>query len=231
MIGEYPQVTTEERLAVPEGGETPDEAALMAKVREMFAGGTPAPRRGPGRPRKTPPVVDPNAPLNVPVDPDIAHSAPTPGSRRRRSTKAPAQPVVPVTAAQVSNLLVSSHDMASIFLGAGVKITKEQGDMIGEALIPVLDDWGVVVAGKLVHLLVLVAAISMVEGSVAIRVISEAQTAAKARRSGTTTQRGPAQTPEEQAASPFGAPVSYLQPDYDPEAVARELGIEVGGPA
>lgn len=219
---------TEEHLAdmqaLPAAAPPVDENRLLALARGMMGNTAPPARRGrpPGSRNKPKDGSEPG-PRDVGIDPEISETASTGARRRRTSTRSASSPVTPK---QVADLMVSSHLMAAALVGPAAMITPEQGQQIGDALVPVLEDYGVVVASKVLHLVMLLAAVAMVEGPVAINVMTSMRERAKAAAAqrGSMTATGPVQ-------QPTGASNNGNTQVYDAAAVARALGVELGQPA
>ena len=218
---------TEEHLADMQAPPAPaaavDENRLLALARGMMGNSPPPARRGrPPGSRNRPKDGSEPGPRDVGIDPEISETAST-GTRRRRTTRPSASS--PITPKQVADLMVSSHLMAAALVGPAAMITPEQGQQIGDALVPVLEDWGVVVASKALHIVMLVAALAMVEGPVAVNVMTSMRERAKAAAAqrGSMTASGPAQ--------PMVVNNNGNGQAYDAAAVARALGVELGQPA
>lgn len=137
----------------------------------------------------------------------------------RRRGRPPGQKLTPK---QVSDLALMAHTLAAQSLGPSAAISEEQAEALGEAIVPVLEDFGVRVASKVVHLVVLVTTLAMVEGPVLVGVARDAQARV-------TQQRVQAQTnasvPRPPASNGQVAP--NLQSPVD---IAQWRGIEVGAP-
>lgn len=164
-----------------------------------------APRRG--RPRGST-----NAPKNVGLPDDISNPLPKrgPGSRGPRKSTATA-----LTKDQLSRLIFGTHEAAGAAISPAAKIDKEQADAIAEVMLPVFEDFGLVVAGKVAHLIMLVAVIGMVEVPVAMAVATEARNQMLAARNNTQHMN-------------IGAPAALSV--VTPQDISRIVGVEAGAP-
>ena len=142
-------------------------------------------------------------------------------TRRRGRPPGSRSKPVSVTPDDVSDALMFTHEMLAAFLGPEARITEDQARRIADRAVPVAEDFGVVVVGKVAHIVLLVAAIVSVEAPVAIGVVLKAQAQAQARKSGQITLNAPT--------APTASPASPIAPGVDIEALSRMTGIAVGG--
>ena len=155
-------------------------------------------------------------PKNVePLGPEPKRRGRPPGSGRGKA--------VSVTPDDVSDVLMFTHEMLAAFLGPSARITEEQAKRIADRAVPVAEDFGVVVVGKVAHIALLLAAIVSVEAPVAIGVMLQAQAQAQARKSGQMTVNAPA------SGGVATAPTSPIAPGVDIDALSKMTGIAVGG--
>ena len=169
----------------------------------VFTTPTPEPVRRRGRPPGST-----NAPKNVGLPDDISNPLPKRGPGRPRKSTAN-----PLTKDQLSRLIFGTHEAAGAAISPAAKIDKEQADAIAEAMLPVFEDFGLVVAGKVAHLIMLIAVVGMVEVPVAIAVATDARTKMLEARNRTHT---------------IGAPAVLAT--VTPYDIARQVGVEVGAP-
>lgn len=185
----------------------------------------PAPRR-----RGRPPGSR-NKPKNVGVPQyDEGTTLPTRGTRTRRPR------VQKLTPKQVADLALMGHQMAAASLGPKAAISEEQAEALGEAIVPVLEDYGVVLASKVVHLVVLITTLVMVEGPVVMGVMNDMQRQAQERKQaaqmGRVLQLHPTEPEREakvEAPRPW-PPEPVITDRRFVDTVARYSGVEVGSP-
>jgi hypothetical protein len=123
----------------------------------------------------------PRGPRSVGIDPAGVDAA---LPRRTRRTAGRVPQAEPLKKEDISRLLTGAHSAAGAILGPKAKITKEQADEIAGAFVPVAEDFGIAVASKIVHIILLVAVVASVEGPVAWDVLTDIrakQQAARAR--------------------------------------------------
>ena len=137
------------------------------------------------------------------------------GSRNRK-------PEANVTSEQLADMIIMGHTLAASMISPAAGISEKDAKKIGDAMIPVMEDFGIVVVGKVVHILALLAVIVVVEAPIVIGVVTSAQQQALARRSGqnlvTNTVR------EEPMSSTTPGPASSVS------FVSQQLGVETGAP-
>ena len=155
-----------------------------------------------------------NRPKDVqPGDAAFAEDLPT-----RRRGRPPGQKLTPK---QVADLALMAHTLAAGSLGPSVAISEEQAEALGDAIVPVLEDFGVRVASKVVHIVVLVTTLVMVEGPILVNVARDTQKRVAE-------QRVQAQT---NASIPRPAASNGQVPTLQsPADIAQWRGIEVGAP-
>lgn len=167
----------------------------------------------------------PNHPRNArPVAPreaGVTDAEPEPRVRRRRGGRATTgEPVVSAAPRQsleskhIAGLLQMTHAVGSTVLGPSFTITEEQATAIGEAAIPVLEDFGIQMASRAVHLMALLATVGMIEGPIMLNVWMDMKERAERQRSGVSTMT-------------VGSPVKPA-PLTDAEVIAQMTGVQVG---
>lgn len=213
---------TQEDTTEPDIREEPqDEPSIIEQapqpIRAAFAKIPRRRGRPPGsrnKPKDTEPLqnVQPNIPEGATGD------VSSPAARKRARRKAQADE--PVTAEQLADVISMAHTLAEGMIGPGAHINPEDAKKIAIAAVPVLDDWGVAVAGKVVHLVALVAAITVVEVPIGMRIMQTMAEQARINREGRGQMVMTAATPTPQA------------PVVNPQAseVAAMTGVEVGLP-
>lgn len=176
----------------------------------------------PPPPRNSPRDATPKAPKEaIPA----SYEAATPRRRRRSSGGndsattigiPAATPAIPTSLGpeHIASLLQMAHAVGSTVLGPSFLLDKQSAEAIGAAAIPVLDDFGVVVAGKIVHVMMLVATVGMIEGPIFAGVWLEMRRRAEARMPGAT-------------AMTAGAPVRQAEPSFA-DLVSAATGVQVG---
>lgn len=191
-----------------------------------------APSR-PQEPVKLPPMRTVPSPRQAtpkaPKDANVADYEPRSPSRRRRSGGS-AEPVSLPTATpstttalngdHVAALLTMVHTVGSTVLGPSFSIPPESAKAIGDAALPVLEDFGVAVASRAVHLLMLVATITMVEGPIVLTVVNDMKMRAEMQRSGLSTMT--------MSGAPFGTQRQEPTQDDIASAISMATGVMVG---
>lgn len=188
---------------------------------------TPTPIRRRGRPpgsRNKPrdlSDVEPAAPKNAPVaDVAFAEESPLP----RRGGRRPRKQASNITPDQIADIITMAHTMGEAMVGPEAHIDPVAARRMADAMVPVMDDFGVQVAGKIVHVAVLIAAIVTIEGPIAYNVL-QAQQRKVAQRAAPGTAR---------MAAPSSAPGTNGQAAPQPDIariIAQQTGLEVGAPA
>jgi len=208
--------------------------AEMAKIAtvgtesERSKGTNPEPVKLPPFRPDSPRKAEPKAPKEAPVH---DYEARTPGRRRGRGAgnqqapiNLPANTVTGGTTAlngeHVASLLKMTHAVGATVLGPAFSISDESARAIGDAALPVLEDFGVAVASRAVHLLMLVSTVAMIEGPIMLTVYADMKARAESQRSGFSTM---AMGGGMHNAFPEGA-----DPDEVVNAVSRATGVMVG---
>ena len=162
-----------------------------------------------------------NARPQAPREASVTDAEPEPRVRRRRGGRATTgEPVVSAAPRQsleskhIAGLLQMTHAVGSTVLGPSFTITEEQATAIGEAALPVLEDFGIQMASRAVHLMALLATVGMIEGPIMLNVWMDMKERAERQRSGTSTMS---------VGSP-GRPT----PLTDAEVIAQMTGVQVG---
>lgn len=94
----------------------------------------------------------------------------------------------PLKKEDISKLLVGAHAAAGAVLSPKARISKEDADQIAAAFVPVAEDFGIAVASKIVHVILLVATVAAVEGPIAWEVMIDMQEKRRAARARNVTQ-------------------------------------------
>lgn len=165
-----------------------------------------------------------NKPKDIPTPEYVADeigSATLPQRRRGR------RPVEKLTPKQVADMVKMAHALAAANLGPKANISDTEAEALGEAIVPVLEDYGVRVASKIIHIVVLATTVAMVEGPVVLGIakdMTERNRNAQAEahmRTLTAVPNTPNKEPEQKPWPP--------EPIYT-ERVAQLSGVEVGAP-
>lgn len=119
-----------------------------------------------------------------------------PGGRRARSkASAPAPVSLPtgatptgqttqLTGEHVASLLKMTHAIGATVLGPTFSIPDESAKAIGDAALPVLEDFGIAVASRAVHLMMLVSTVAMIEGPIILTTMESMRRKAQMERGG-----------------------------------------------
>ena len=188
---------------------------------------TPTRRRGrpPGSRNKPQNLSDvaPAAPKNASL-PEAAFVEDSLPRRGRR----PRKPVNNLTPDQIADIILMAHTMGVTMIGPEAAIDPVAARRMADAMVPVMDDFGVQVAGKVVHVVVLVAALVAIEGPIALNVLQAQQRKAAQRVPGT--MRTPAVAPSSAPGASNGQTSAAPTPDIA-RIIAAQTGLEVGAPA
>lgn len=150
----------------------------------------------PPPPRQSPKAATPKAPKPA----NVVDYEPVSSSRRRRRTGgSSSEPVAlptssgsnysttALTGEHVASIIKMTHAIGSTVLGPAFTIDDDSAKMIGDAAMPVLEDFGVQVASRAVHMLMLVSTVAMIEGPIMMGVWLEMKSRAEAQRLGVST--------------------------------------------
>lgn len=161
------------------------EAATIDPIKEPV-------KLPPPRPRPSPAAAAPVSPKSA----DVTDYEPKVRGRRRTAAPPPTPVSLPtggpsgtsaLTGEHVASLLEMTHAIGATVLGPAFSIPHESAVKIGEAAMPVLEDFGVQVASRAVHLLMLVSTVFMIEGPIMAGVWMEMQARAQRERTGMST--------------------------------------------
>lgn len=209
-IGDVPEAPT---IPISDSSETTEEPEIeVAPKEEKKSGGITIPdiplfstakRRAAGT----------VSPREVGVDTD---SLPV---RRGRPRKVDPNKPVPPSQQEIANLLTMAHIVGSTVMGPEFMITKEQSDAIAKAAVPVIEDFGVAVAGKALHLLTLGAAIITIEGPILMKTVESMQRRANSQRDAHMVVGG---VPMQETAPP-----TPIRPDFA-DTISAMTGVAVG---
>ena len=206
---------TADVFVIPDAApQTLSEAAAQAQAAVESL-----PRRRPGRPRGSR-VIDGKVVAPTNVDVNMPEGT---GSRRRAGTRKRSEPVSPQ---DIVDVLLFGHDAASMILGPAAKMSEEDAKKIAARAAVVAEDFGIEVAGRIAHVVLLLAATVSIEAPIIFRVMLAQQAAAAARRSGQTTFTGGV-VQEPTAEVPV---VKSTGGSVDPNEISRILGIATGSP-
>lgn len=199
--------------------------ATVGTEEERKKGTDPEPvKLPPFRPVEGPRAAAPKAPKEAPVH---EYEARTPG--RRRGAKSQATPANPttlptggagpsttaLTGEHVASLLKMTHAIGATVLGPSFAIPDESARAIGDAALPVLEDFGVAMASRAVHLMMLVSTVAMIEGPILLTVFNDMKTRAQINRTGL-------------SAMAMGGSAGPHNQYQDDEAIARAISMATG---
>lgn len=196
-----------------------DEDPIVSSMLEDLAAGKAVPNfptePTPIRTRK--PRSDagvPRGPRNVPID-VAGEGLPVRGRRTRKAT------AEPISKKSLADIIEGAHKTAGVMISDKAGIKREDAERIADAMAPVIEDYGIVLASKVVHLVALAAVVVAVEGPIVASVIMDQQDKARIARE----RRN--QTTIEGIAT---APPSSNGTATRPVDLASILGVEAGGP-
>ncbi len=190
--------------------------AAQAEMTRLATTGEPMPIPKEAEERKPEPVKLPpprifdsprQAAPKAPKEAPVADYEARPAGRRRRPQAASSAPQLPtggggpsttaLNGEHVAALLKMTHAVGATVLGPAFAISDESARAIGDAALPVLEDFGVAVASRAVHLLMLVSTVAMIEGPIMLTVYADMKNRAEMQRAGLSTMamsQGPATT-------------------------------------
>lgn len=155
----------------------------------------------------------PRGPRNVPIGEGL-EDLPVRGRRTRKPT------VEPISKASLADIIVGAHGAAEVFISPKAGISRPDAERIADAMAPVVADYGIVLAAKVVHLIALMAVVVAVEGPIAANVIMDMQDKAKAARARQVNSTNP----------PIGMAAGSVNATPEPVSISRILGVEAGPP-
>lgn len=177
----------------------------------------------PPRPRVSPRQAEPKAPKAA----DVPDYEPASTTRRRRRAGGSGEPVAlpsagpstktELTGEHVASLIKMTHAVGSTVLGPAFSISDESAKAIGDAAMPVLEDFGVQVASRAVHLLMLVSTVAMIEGPIMMTVYMDMRARAEMQRSGLSTMT-----------MSTGGKYQEASPNDIASAISQATGVMVG---
>ena len=184
----------------------------------------------PPRAFDSPRQATPRAPKPVSIP---EYEAEAPGRRRRRTAASNPTPVTLPTASpsttealngdHIARLLGLVHMAGSTILGPEFAISQESAKEIGDAAMPVLEDFGVHAASRAIHLLMFVSTVAFIEGPIAFTAINAMRARANMRDTGMFSYNvgGPAPTNV--------GPMGSRFPDGDvAAAISQATGVQIG---